>query len=128
MQPPLANPGRPQGFQNIPAGAPLPQIIRILNYNFNLLAPQYGFNGARGAPGRNANEGNWTEVAAERVTQKVRVFHMDPDGTIDRSQFIDFKRINRVVMEDKSTGATWVWNRGSSDDGLNLEVLSTGAP
>lgn len=118
IQPPLADPFR-KGFQTIPPNATLPQVIRIFNYNFGLMG-RTGQNGQPGKPGKNAQEGNFSEVS--RVAFKVRVYHMDDSGAIDKSQFIDFVRINQLTLGDH-TGQTWVWNRGTADDGPNIKVL-----
>jgi hypothetical protein len=127
---PIPDPQSPQGFQLIPTGATLPQAVRIINNNFLRLAPINTFNnnsqrGAPGSPGRagkNATEGNWTQKNI--VTQRVRVYHIDPDGTVDKTQFIDFVRVNRLTMSDQKTGATWVYNR-KGVDGPNVEILQS---
>ncbi len=127
---PVADPQTAKGFQLIPTGATLPQAIRIINNNFLRLAPIPGFPGvpgsrgpagAQGKAGKNAKEGNWTET--NRVTQKVRVYHVNEDGSVDKSQFIDFRRYQTLTMTERTTGATWVWKRGSEPDGNNIELL-----
>lgn len=103
VQTPGAEPAKPKGFQNIPANASLQQAIQIINSNFIKLAPSINqffeqFNNVFGG-------GNWTENKAARVTQKVTVTDKQSGA------FIEFSQINRVVMEDSNTGATWTWTR-----------------
>ncbi len=130
---PPGNPTKPKGFQTIPPGATPAQMIRIINYNFNLLAPGGGstinVTNTRNTPNTtNSSPGptkldNWTEVPGSRVTQKVRVYHQAADGSIDKTQFIDFIRIQRITLEDNGTKASWVWSRGNTGDGPNVQIL-----
>lgn len=41
-----------------------------------------------------------------RVVQTVRVYNPK-----DKSQYVDVERINRLVLRDPVTGASWVWSR-----------------
>ncbi len=128
---PPANPGAAKGFRTIPTSATLPQAIRIINENFLRMSPFNSFNffgggsagaGSAGRPGQNAKEGNWTQKSI--VTQKVRVFQTNADGTINRDNFVDVVRVNNLVEQDHTTGATWVYNRHGVD-GPNIEILQS---
>jgi hypothetical protein len=126
---PVGNPASAKGFKVIPTGASLPQVIRILNENFQRLSPFNSFNffggnssspGAAGKPGKNAQEGNWTQKSI--VTQKVRVYQMKTDGTINKQNYVDVLRVNNLTMQDHTTGATWVYTR-QGVDGPNIQLL-----
>ncbi len=94
---PPGNPTKPKGFQKVPPTATLQQVINIVNNNFQRLSPiSITQNGG----------GNWIEL--KRVTATVRVSNPQDD-----SQFVDIEQINQLVMVDRVTGATWVWNRGN---------------
>jgi hypothetical protein len=132
---PPADPQAAKGFQVIPNGASMAQLIRIVNNNFFRLAPVDTFTnfagqqgpggrqGQAGKAGKNAKEGNWNQK--DIVTQKVRVYHIDANGAVDKSQFIDFVRVNKLTMSDVKTGATWVYTR-KGVDGPNIEILQQG--
>ena len=100
---PGAKPAKPVGFKRIPTNATLQQAINIINTNFVTLGPQINqfFNQFQ----TSLDGGNWSEIPGSRVTVKVKV--TDPQS----GAFIEFSQINRVVMEDKQTGATWTWSR-----------------
>ncbi len=92
-------PTKAKGFQKVPPTATMQQLINIVNNNFQRISPNFNTNIQSGG-------GNWIEF--KRVTATVRVSNPQ-----DSSQFVDIEQINQLVMVDRVTGATWVWNRGS---------------
>lgn len=105
---PNGDPHRFKGLQQIPPGATLPQAITIINNNLVRIASTTINNNITNnnritGPGAG---GNWVEVRNQRVTQRVRVHSsQDPD------EYVDILQINHLVMVDRNTGATWIWNR-----------------
>lgn len=61
---------------------------------------------ARNARNQGPSDKNtrWTEI--QRVTKKVKVTNPDDD-----SQFVEVKRIQKLVLKDKVTGEEWVFNQ-----------------
>lgn len=89
---PPADPKKRAQLQQLPPNATLPQIIRTINNNFHFLNQTLFKNG------------NFVEVS--RSTELARVTNPE-----DTEQYVDVLRINRLVLRDSATGATWTFTR-----------------
>jgi hypothetical protein len=61
-------------------------------------------------------------VETSRTTQTVRVFRINKDGSVNRNQFIDVRRISALNMQDKKSKEKWTF-KGNYNDGNNVEVI-----
>jgi len=110
-----ANPEQPIGFQLIPPGATLAQVIQIVNKNFQKISPAPptthaktnaavaggGFRVSLSGQGSNSG-GNW--VLSSQPTKKIRIYHVNDDGTTDKTQFVDVQRPTKTVLKNLKTG------------------------
>lgn len=87
---PKGDPAKQVGLQQIPQGAQLPQVIRIINNNFKKLS----------------QSGNFIENRAQRVTTVTRIF--DPN---DSSVFVDVRQITALQFINPLTGQTVSWKQ-----------------
>jgi hypothetical protein len=87
----------------------LQNTVNVMRQVLQLLLGQQGFQGPPGQPGRNAQSATGQFTETKRVTEVVRVFNPD-----DNTQFVDVERTNQLVMSNKATKQTWVYNRKQS--------------
>jgi hypothetical protein len=134
----------PRGFQRLPGTASLPQAITIMNTNFQQLFAYLeevmgGLDALKGYPQgktfslntdghnpvvRNSTFNNPNDeytglprdkvqfIEKVRTTEVVRIHNPE-----DESQWVDVRRITRLVLYNKQTGMEWVWNLGNVTDG-----------
>lgn len=86
---PIGDPTPGIGFQRIPAGSTIDQMMQIINNNFALLM-----------------KGNFTEDRTRRVSQFVTITDAQ-NPTVK----IDVEVINAVTFRNTQTGQTVVWKR-----------------
>ena len=86
---PPGKPASPKGLAPIPPNATLPQIINIVNNNFNQLI-----------------KGNFVEFRPARQSVITRIY--DP---ADRNTFVDVRNITQVIFVNTLTGQTVTWKR-----------------
>ncbi len=129
----IGQPTTPQ-LPSIPIATDLTSALAAINAlrnAFNLLAgirPQYvvyparqGVPGVAGAPGKQGKAPKPARVRElSRKTKVVRVHNPK-----DKTQYVDIRRIEQLIMKDRVTGEQWVWNRsGGGNDNNETDPLN----
>lgn len=103
---PPPSPQRPKGLQLVPLGTvDVPKVIQIINNNYAVLNKLIQDFQAINNVLNQIRSGRYVEDKEARVVTDVRVENPD-----DAEQYVNIKRIDRVVMRAPG-GGTWTWNR-----------------
>jgi hypothetical protein len=104
---PTALPTVPVAQPNI---ASLTTTVNTLRQLVIILAGQQGPAGAQGNAGRAGDTaGSWTQTSIVKGT--VRIWQNNDPST---GNYVDVEQVNKLVMGNKSTKATWTYNREGS--------------